>query len=339
MSTQFVAAVITPETISSTQRLSLGQLLAERYRRSWPQEPPLIAVTEAENLFATPASEWRVNWAVFQGEQALAWAQLSGRREQNTHWAALHLLTHPAAAALQGTALRNALWQVARAEAQARGVSVLGAWGVDTYPEYNEFLCDAGFRQTLSTATARLDMTAVADPLLKAWITRPADDPYLLHHWTRVPDDYLARMADLQAVINDMPQGDSELGERVYTPQHIREREAQVALDGETRFLAAVEDTRSGELVAYSETYWGPDRAALVYQGATAVRREARGQGLGKWVKAAMLLWLREAAVGAEYIKTNVAHENDPMNALNTALGFVPYAAVSEWEVRLTEYR
>ena len=72
MSTQFTAAVITPETITPAQRLSVGHLLAERYRRSWPQEPPLTAATEAENLFAGPQSEWCVNWAIFDGEQALA---------------------------------------------------------------------------------------------------------------------------------------------------------------------------------------------------------------------------------------------------------------------------
>lgn len=336
MSTQFIPAIITPQTVTAVQRLSVGHLMAERYHRSWPQEPPLIAATEAEHLFAVPASEWCVNWAVFDAEQAQAWAQLRGSREQNTHWAALYMLTHPEAeAAGHGPALHNALWQVAKAEATARDVSVLGAWGVESYPEFLQFLRGAGFRQTLSSASVRLDIAAVPQTLLDAWTTRPAADPYRLHRWTRVPDEYLERMADLQAVINDMPMGDSELGERVYTPQHIREQEEQVAMDGETRFLVAVEETRSGELVAYSETYWGPQRAALVYQGATAVRRECRGQGLGQWVKAAMLLWLREVAAGAEYIKTNVAHENDPMNALNTALGFAPYAVMSEWEVRL----
>lgn len=344
MSTQFFAATLTPETVTPAQRLSVGQLLSERYRRSWPDEPPLTPAAEAENLFAGPQSEWRVNWAVFGdarfddagGETALAWAQLTGSHEYNAHWAALYLLTHPGAEdAGHGPALRAALWQAARAEAQARGVRVIGSWGVDRYPGQLQFLREAGFRQTLSNAAVRLDMRAVPDTLLDAWTARPATDPHRLHRWTRVPDEYLGRMADLQAVINDMPRGDSELGELVYTPQHIREREAQAALDGETRFLAAVEDTRSGELVAYTETYWGPERAALVYQGATAVRRGSRGQGLGRWVKADMLRWLQSAAPGAEHIKTNVAEENAAMNGLNAALGFTPYAVTSEWEVRL----
>ncbi|GHF97129.1 GNAT family N-acetyltransferase [Deinococcus piscis] len=343
MSTQFFAAVITPDTVTPTQRLSVGQLISERYRRSWPTEPPLAPAAEAENLFAGPQSEWRVNWAVFDdasGETALAWAQLTGSHKHNTHWVALYLLTHPSAEdAGHGPALRAALWPLARAEAQARGVSVIGSWGVDRYPGHVQFLRGAGFRQTLSNAAVRLDLRAVPDTLLGAWTARPDSvsgaDPYRLHRWTRVPDEYLERMADLQAVINDMPRGDSEQGELVYTPQHIREREAQVALDGEIRFLVAAEDTRTGELVAYSETYWGPDRAALVYQGATAVRRGNRGQGLGRWVKADMVRWLQAAAPGAEHIRTNVAEENAAMNALNAALGFQPYAVTSEWEVRL----
>ncbi|MFC6617617.1 hypothetical protein [Deinococcus radiophilus] len=84
----------------------------------------------------------------------------------------------------------------------------------------------------------------------------------------------------------------------VYTPQGIRDREAQVAAEGETRFLVAAEDTRSGGLAAYSETYWGPERQALLYQGATAVRREARRQAWADWSKprcCAGCRWQRQA--------------------------------------------
>ncbi|WP_261663988.1 GNAT family N-acetyltransferase [Deinococcus sp. Marseille-Q6407] len=299
----FKAATLTPETTTEAQRLALGQLLSDRYARSWPEEPPLVPELEARTLFTKSAGSWRRVWAVWDGAAALAWAQLEGSHQHNTHSASLNLLVHPDYEAMAGDALRRTLWTAVADPARAQGIKIVATWGVDRYPEGLAFL--------------------------------PAADPYALHRWTRVPDEYLARVADLQAVINDMPTGDSELGELVYTPQNIRDREAEVAADGETRFMTALEDTRTGRLVAYSETYWGPQRPELAYQGATAVRRECRGLALGKWVKADMLRWLREAAPGARFIKTNVAEENDAMNALNRALGFRPYAVTTEWEVRL----
>ena len=99
--------------------------------------------------------------------------------------------------------------------------------------------------------------------------------------------------------------------------------------------LIAAEDTRTGELVDYTETFWHPTRAALVYQGATAVRPGARGQGLGQWLKAQMLRHVLAECPGARWVRTNNAEENAAMLRINVALGFRPWASFTEWQLRL----
>ncbi|UWX65449.1 GNAT family N-acetyltransferase [Deinococcus rubellus] len=111
--------------------------------------------------------------------------------------------------------------------------------------------------------------------------------------------------------------------------------EEQLSAQGEVCWTAAVEDTRSGELVGYSEMYWSPLRAAALHQGATAVRPSARGQGLGKWLKAALTRQVASACPGASWVRTGNANENAAMLG-NAALGFAPWAETTEWQLKLS---
>lgn len=184
----------------------------------------------------------------------------------------------------------------------------------------------------LDNRTSRLELAAVPSDLLRDWQRRPEGDPYRLHLWDTVPDDYLARTADLMMVMNTAPRGSDQEDDWVVTPELVRAQEAESAALGERRLLLAAEDTRTGELVGYTETFWSPERAALVYQGATAVRPAARGQRLGKWLKAAMVEQLRRECPGAVWVRTNNAEENAAMLAINVQLGFQPWAQTLEWE-------
>ncbi len=136
-------------------------------------------------------------------------------------------------------------------------------------------------------------------------------------------------------VMNSAPRGDLEFDDWTITPQMLRVWEAQLSAGGEVRWTAAVEDTRSGQLVGYSEVYWTPQRAAVLNQGATAVRPRARGLGLGKWLKAALLHQVTSACPGARWIRTSNAHENAAMLGINAALGFLPWAETTEWQLKL----
>ncbi|MFC6617618.1 hypothetical protein [Deinococcus radiophilus] len=176
MSTDVQVIHHTPETTTPAQRLALGRLLAGCYARTWPEEPPLIPELEANTLLTPAAEDWRDTWAVWDGEEALAWAQLEGSREHNTHWAELHLLIHPDCEE-QGQLLREAVFSAVLDTATQRGVHVIGSRTADRLPEGIQFLQHKGFRSTLSNASVRLDLRRVPDDLLTRWTARPAGDP------------------------------------------------------------------------------------------------------------------------------------------------------------------
>jgi GNAT superfamily N-acetyltransferase len=71
----------------------------------------------------------------------------------------------------------------------------------------------------------------------------------------------------------------------------------------------------------------------LVEQMFTGVRPDARGRGLGKWIKAAMLEKLRAEYPQAQWMSTGNAESNGPMLSINHRLGFKQYRAGAEYQV------
>ena len=58
-----------------------------------------------------------------------------------------------------------------------------------------------------------------------------------------------------------------------------------------------------------------------------------RGHGLGKWLKAAMLLKVLAERPDVTLVRTGNADMNVPMLKINHALGFKPYIAHTVWQL------
>lgn len=326
------AAPFDPAAALPEARLAVGRLLADAYALAYPDDPPLLAEREAVSLTHVTPDEAVIHFVVWDGPQALGWGSLNYSLTQNLHAAHARLTVHPQA---RRRGLGRDLARALEAAARSGGRRVVTFGTTDRSPAGEAFARRLGAEAALPMRQSRLDLEALAPDLLDRWSTRPAGDPYRLHLWTRIPDAFLLRAADLMMVMNTAPKGELELDDWTVTPEMIRAWDAMIEQGGETRFYLAAEDTRTGELAGYTETFWTPERAALVYQGATAVRPQARRQGLGKWLKAAMLRHVLHACPGARWVRTNNAHENAAMLGINVALGFLPWASFTEWQLRL----
>jgi len=321
-----------PVAATPERQLAVGRLLADAYASTYPDDPPLLPEREAVGLTHVTPDEVIEQFVVWEGDRALGWASLAYSLTQNRHAAHARLTVHPQARRRGlGRELTRAALEVARRE--GRRVVTFGT--TDRAPAGEAFARTLGAEPALPMRQSRLDLSALSAELLDAWSTRPDADPYRLHLWREVPDPFLPRAAELMIVMNTAPKGDLEMDDWTITPEMIRAWDAMILEAGETRLFLAAEDTRTGELVGYTETFWSPERAALVYQGATAVRPQARGQGLGKWLKAAMLRRVLADCPGARWVRTNNADENAAMLGINVALGFAPWASFTEWQLRL----
>jgi hypothetical protein len=149
----------------------------------------------------------------------------------------------------------------------------------------------------------------------------PVPQGYHLEHWSgRTPDELLASYAVARQAMDDAVSGDLKWDEPRWTPELVREHEAEQQANGfATRVVVAVDDV-SGEVAGVTDVQIPGSRPDLVEQHYTAVRREHRGRALGLAMKAAQLRALAERPERGQVLTqtADLVH----MASINRALGF-----------------
>ena len=105
--------------------------------------------------------------------------------------------------------------------------------------------------------------------------------------------------------------------ERV-TPASRRESEARMGRGWYTK----VSQEADGSLSGLTEVVHDLGMSYRVEQELTGVSDEHRGRGLGKWLKAEMMFFIRDELPEVRYISTGNADTNTPMVSINERMGF-----------------
>ena len=214
------------------------------------------------------------------------------------------------------------------------GSSVLG---VSTEVESGHgFLKWLGAEQKLTEIESRLKISDVDWPMLDRWVAegvRRSPQTRLEIYDGELPDEMLADFApQLTSLLNTMPFESLDIGDIIVTPERMKDWYERQALVGEVQHQVLARES-DGVISGMTDTTWAPYRRTLIYQQFTGVRPDARGRGLGKWIKAAMLLHMRELYPDAEWIVTENAHSNGPMLNINRTMGFQPYRTAVEYQI------
>jgi len=152
----------------------------------------------------------------------------------------------------------------------------------------------------------------------------------------RWPDDLLDDRAVLgQRMSVDAPWGAMDRGEERWGPARVRQTEALVAGMGRSLLVAAAVHRDRGRAVAFTEIAVPRGRPAVAYQWDTLVLAEHRGRRLGMLMKVANLRQLAATFPSTTTVATWNARQNDPMIAVNDALGCVVAGHQWEWQKRL----
>jgi mycothiol synthase len=136
----------------------------------------------------------------------------------------------------------------------------------------------------------------------------------------------------LTSLLNTMPFDDLDHGEIVVTPEHMRNWYEQMDIDGSQHHVILTREP-DGVISGMTDLSWVPHHPKLLRQQFTGVRPSDRGRGLGKWIKAAMLVHVHELYPDARWIGTHNAGSNAPMLAINEQLGFKQYRAVTDYQI------
>lgn len=171
----------------------------------------------------------------------------------------------------------------------------------------------------------RLQLDTADWDMVRRWAADgPARSPGTRLRWfrERIDDDILPAFAEVfTEVFNQQPFGESSFRGLELTPDDIREHEA-TACEAGGIVLTLISQEQDGMISGLTEMTYYPMRPTMIGQGLTGVRDRYRGRGLGKWLKATMLLRVREVFPDVRIVTTGNASSNAAMLSINERLGF-----------------
>ncbi len=189
-----------------------------------------------------------------------------------------------------------------------------------------------GYAEGLTSVQRRLKLAGI-EPRLRGLLAEaaPHHADYRLIGWSGpAPEEHVVGLAELVSQITvEAPAGDLVLEQGSPDPDVFRDRDASLAAQGRTRHTTVALDP-AGHVVGHSDLISSVHTPKLAYQWSTLVRPADRGHRLGLALKAANLLRLLDQAPQVQEVVTFNAAVNEPMIAVNDALGFVPVELLAE---------
>ncbi|MBN1329497.1 MAG: GNAT family N-acetyltransferase [Candidatus Heimdallarchaeota archaeon] len=136
-----------------------------------------------------------------------------------------------------------------------------------------------------------------------------------------VPEKDLEEFCTLYTeVFNNAPVEDLP-GKFILTPKRRRNDEKD-AKEKEYRWITIISREQTGELSGLTEIYYHHTNPEVIEQELTGVKEDKQKRGLGKWLKAKMLYYIRDEFPKAQYIATGNNDRNAPMLSINNRMGF-----------------
>ena len=135
-----------------------------------------------------------------------------------------------------------------------------------------------------------------------------------------------------QEVYNDKDERVGKIEDIIITPERIGEWQDKAKRMGVVEHEVLTREP-DGTISGMTDVEWTPYGRTVIQQQFTGVLPSARGRGIGKWIKAAMLLHIRELHPDARWVSTENAESNGPMLSINRAMGFKPYRKSTEYQM------
>jgi GNAT superfamily N-acetyltransferase len=166
---------------------------------------------------------------------------------------------------------------------------------------------------------------------LAAWVAAAPTDEYELVHWKGPsPEEWLGELCRVKESINDAPLDDLSMGRIEYDGAIVREFEAGAERRAQQHWVWCAVHRETRRMAGVTEMLVPSNWPVMAYQEDTAVDPAHRRRGIGRWLKAALMLELIESRPATEWVQTWNAGSNASMLGINVAMGFRP---AEEWGI------
>lgn len=331
-----------PHRLTHRELAALAELHNAVDRETRPDDPDRPA-TFIHDHYATLADALEFDrqfWWVRSRSKVLGAATFSRRcTGDNPHVLHVELLVAPDARRRGiGTALLGKAVEAARENGQDVLIGMVTGEEPLVEQPGGRFLWRLGGRPGLEHRIYRLELASVDLEELQAWERSGQErNPDVETTWRMdaFEEDELVAVSQLMQAMNGAPRGDLKVEPYIYTPQSVAERDRALHREGFQRTVLLARERATSKLLGYTMMLVDPYDDRLLRQADTAVEPAARGRGLGKWLKAAMLLRMMREHPSRSEVRTGNADNNDAMLHINHAIGFRPWLAHSVWQVSL----
>lgn len=295
----------------------------------WPLEALRLEVLHV------PAWTRYHQWAVFDGDVMTGWAGMRlDYRKDNAHLAKARIevdVRHRRRGI--GGQLLAAVTDAARADGR-RLLGIVAVQGTAGEP----FLAAHGAENGQVFRVSRMQTSELDADLMREWVRRAKEQApgYSLVGWDDpCPEEHLDAFSEVVDVMNTAPLDDLDQEDEHYSPDEIRDMQQCLARRGHAGWVFAARDDSSGRFVGFTEMGFWPWAPELGYQGDTGVHPDHRDRGLGRWLKAAMVLRVLDERPAVRAVETGNAGSNRPMLAINEAMGFRPHRIGGFWQLEI----
>ncbi|MFW9851409.1 MAG: GNAT family N-acetyltransferase [Candidatus Thorarchaeota archaeon] len=187
-----------------------------------------------------------------------------------------------------------------------------------------KFLEIIGAQTALTGVENRLNLEEVDWEMVSQWEKEGLDrsPKTKLQFFYTIPENIIEKYSEIYTETNNQqPLGDLDVGDIIFTPETLRQMEKRHKDLGRKQ-LTYITIEQDGEISGLTEMIYRPERDYIIEQLLTGVKDKHRGRGLGKWLKATMLLRIKEEFPNVKIVSTGNATTNAPMLSINDRLGF-----------------
>lgn len=306
-----------------------------------PDDPPTTR-EEREGWWRNPPEHRRVStWAAWDEDRVVAAADAEFEDlPENRHLAFVHVAV---LAERRRRGLARELLRLAVEVPRRAGRSLVIGGTSSRIPAGEALMERLGAERGLHMRVSQLELDRLDRGLLRRWIDgAPArGGGFTVGFWdAEFPEERLEAIARLMEVMNTAPRGTLQVEDERVTAEQVRQWETAIRATGLRRVMAYAL-APDGRLAGFTTTGWHASRPERLDQWGTGVWPEFRGQGLGRWLKAAMLERALADYPGLRRVRTGNAFVNRSMLSINDELGFEDFYSSTDWQVpteRILEY-
>ncbi len=200
------------------------------------------------------------------------------------------------------------------------------------------FLKKHGAEFTIESAENRLELKDVDWALMQTWVNEGPKraEGVIIESFYECPEAILNEYCEMfTEALNMQPLGDSEFRSNI-DGKLRRQTEQQYRDIGYTNYTL-ISREKDGKISGLTDFFYDSRDSYKILQNLTGVRPEFRGRGLGKWLKAKMILHIKDTYPDVERIITGNAEANAPMNSINKRMGFKKHKAAESYKFQVEE--